>query len=124
MSDSTTSSVLPSVVTPRGAITGRRRGRPASMTVSMRKAITQEVTTEVILGSTEPQTVSQIVRVLESKGCSTPTLWTDVYQFLNFGSHGFFSTGEPGTRQKWTANLPVLPVVSPVSDETLPVDPT
>lgn len=117
MSDSTTSTVLPSV-------TPRRRGRPASLTVSMRKAITADFVTDVILKSTEPQTVSQIVRVIESRGCSTPTLWTDVYHFLNFGFHTFFSSGGSGTRVKWSAIAPVPSVEAPVIGETPAGDPS
>jgi hypothetical protein len=86
-----------------------KRGRKPSADVAARRELTANATSETLrCAKGEKLTVSQIVRLLEGEGLVTKTIWTDVYTFLNTGSHEFLSEGGTGTRTKWFSK--VLPV--------------
>lgn len=87
--------------TPKGS--GRGRGRVASTEVADRRALSVRTASEVIRASTTPLTVSQIVRECEKLGVAHKSVWSDVYSFLNHGTHDFVEAPSTGSRAKWTS---------------------
>jgi hypothetical protein len=90
-----------------------KRGRKPSPLVALRRQLSIDTASEVLIdGNGEVLTVSQIVRKCEEKGVNHPSLWTDIYHFLNVCDHNFVSSGGTGTRTKWGVKPPVVTVES------------
>lgn len=90
-----------------------KRGRKPSPLVALRRQLSIDTASEILIeGNGDLLTVSQIVRKCEEKGVNHPSLWTDIYHFLNVCDHNFVSCGGSGTRTKWGVKPPVVTVES------------